>query len=108
VSNVYGEAKYGQSHPYISGRFVAEPYKQVTFTATGSSAVNAVSLEWNIGNDSGLMDSVSMTGRQTEMVFKQPGTFAIKLRALDKHGHELEVVESEIITVYGIIHFRPV
>lgn len=96
VFDAYGEAKYGSEHPFIGSRYVAEPFKAATFTASGDIAERATSLVWVFDED----PTSQVFGKSAKVTFIETGAHKVKLVALDKSGKPMGTHESEVFTAY--------
>lgn len=99
VHNSYGVSKYGKEHPFIGSRYIAEPHRISTFSATGPIAKQAHAVIWQISGSSSSLGEFK--GLNAEVVFTEIGPHAVSVVALDSNGEVIDSIHSEVYTVYG-------
>ena len=101
VTNAYGEARYGMEHPFVGDKYVAEPHKEITFTATGREAKDASLIRWEIGGGNGLGDVLIITGHEVRAVFTISGPQTVKMVAIDSAGNTVAEHDGSVLAAYG-------
>jgi hypothetical protein len=103
VHNKYGLAKYGHEYPFIKDKYVAEPFKEVTFTAVGSILETAASFTWSIYKDkeNDVGNVIVLHGQSAPVMLTKSGLHRVTLNAYDHDGKEMATHTAQFFSAYG-------